>query len=52
MLSFDLNENINQDEAGADDDAAGSDDEDAFIGKVSLCIMVNITLVVKRESNV
>ena len=33
MLSFDLNENINQDEAGADD-AAGSDDEDAFIGKV------------------
>ena len=35
MLSFDLNENINQDEAGADDDAAaGSDDEDAFVGKV------------------
>lgn len=33
VLSFDLNENINQDEGGADVDA-GSDDEEAFLGKV------------------
>ena len=35
VLSFDLNENINQDEGGADVDA-GSDDEEAFLGKVKL----------------
>lgn len=33
VLSFDLNENINQDEGGADVDA-GSDDEEAFLGKI------------------
>ena len=35
VLSFDLNENINQDEGGADVDA-GSGDEEAFLGKVKL----------------
>ena len=34
VLSFDLNENINQDEGGADTAAAEVDDEEAFIGKV------------------
>ena len=34
-MSFDLNENINQDEGGADVEAADSDDEEAFLGKVN-----------------
>jgi len=34
VLSFDLNENINQDEGGADVDAADSDEEEAFMGKI------------------
>lgn len=34
VLSFDLNENINQDEGGADTASAEVDDEEAFIGKI------------------
>ena len=45
VLSFDLNENINQDEGGADVDAADSDEEEAFMGKVSL-VSNELTLLV------
>ena len=41
MLSFDLNENINQDEGVPDVEPADSDDEEASFGKVIVLFTVH-----------